>query len=121
MWSRLDPTDALDINYDALEDDFEARPAQALEPKPSARGVRPPRHRMLLPMQRAQNIGVFLTTLKMGPLQVRPALCNPKSALRCALPPARFSKLQAAAGVRLSAQHLPSPVSLQAWLETALP
>lgn len=77
VWSRLDPTDALDINYDALEDDFEARPEQALDSKPSAMGIGPPKHRMLLPMQRAQNIGVFLTKLKMGPLQVQESSWNP--------------------------------------------
>ena len=71
IFGELDAADA-DVDFDLLEDEFAAKPTQQLGlNKPVADGKRAaPARRMLLPMQRAQNIGVFLTKLKMGPLQV---------------------------------------------------
>lgn len=66
VWGQLGRSPG-EVDYEVLEQDFAAKQAvrqvggagqgRQLRPKPA----------MLLPLQRAQNMGVFLTRLKMGP------------------------------------------------------
>ncbi len=77
MWCQLDAADA-DLDFDQLEEKFAAKVAQPLgnaKASAAARGRGAPKHLTLLPLQRAQNIGVFLAKLKMGPLQARGPAC----------------------------------------------
>lgn len=67
VWGELEPVDG-DIDLDQLEDEFAAQAAAVLK---GSRGDKAAKHKMLLPMQRAQNVSVFLAKLKMTPAQVR--------------------------------------------------
>lgn len=69
MWGELEPVEA-DIDFDQLEDEFAAKATANL--KGGCRADKAPKQRMLLTMQRAQNVSVFLAKLKLTPAQVRP-------------------------------------------------
>ena len=68
MWGELEPVDA-DIDFDQLEDEFAAKATATLK---GGRADKAPKQKMLLTMQRAQNVSVFLARLRMTPAQVRP-------------------------------------------------
>ena len=59
-----------ELDYQILEDEFAAKQAVMQIGKGGGAQQRP-KQALLLPLQRAQNVGVFLTRLKMGPAQVR--------------------------------------------------
>ncbi len=66
VWGELEPVEA-DIDYDKLEDEFAAKATATLK---GGRADKAPKHKMLLTMQRAQNVSVFLAKLRMTPAQV---------------------------------------------------
>ena len=68
MWGQLGKSNA-DVDYEVLEDEFAAKQAVKQIGKGTGAQQRP-KQAMLLPLQRAQNVGVFLTRLKMGPAEV---------------------------------------------------
>ena len=61
-----------EVDYKGLEEEFAAKQAvkQIGGKGPGAGAQQRPKQAMLLPLQRAQNVGVFLTRLKMGPAEV---------------------------------------------------
>ena len=68
MWGKLGKSPA-EVDYEVLEDEFAAK--QAVMQLGNGGGAQQrPKQAMLLPLQRAQNVGVFLTRLKMGPAEV---------------------------------------------------
>ena len=69
MWGQLGTSQA-DVDYAVLEDEFAAKQAVKQIGRKGPGGPQRPKQAMLLPLQRAQNVGVFLTRLKMGPAQV---------------------------------------------------
>lgn len=71
VWGELEPVEA-DIDFDQLEDEFAAKATATL--KGGGRTDNAPKQKMLLTMQRAQNVSVFLAKLKLTPAQVRPAI-----------------------------------------------
>ena len=68
VWGQLGKSPA-EVDYEVLEDEFAAKQAVMQIGKGSGAQQRP-KQAMLLPLQRAQNVGVFLTRLKMGPAEV---------------------------------------------------
>ena len=78
VWSQLEPGGA-DVDFETLEDEFAAKQTRGLLPAGAAQ--QKAKHTMLLPLQRAQNVGVFLTKLKMSPAQVHHRLLIPSSHL----------------------------------------
>lgn len=74
VWGQLGKSNA-DVDYEVLEDEFAAKQAVKQIGKGTGAQQRP-KQAMLLPLQRAQNVGVFLTRLKMGPAEVSNALCS---------------------------------------------
>jgi len=68
VWGQLGKSNA-DVDYEVLEDEFAAKQAVKQIGKGTGAQQRP-KQAMLLPLQRAQNVGVFLTRLKMGPAEV---------------------------------------------------
>lgn len=68
MWGELEPVEA-DIDFDQLEDEFAAKATAMF--KGGSRADKAPKQKMLLTMQRAQNVSVFLAKLKLTPAQVR--------------------------------------------------
>ena len=69
VWGQLGTSQA-DVDYAVLEDKFAAKQAVKQIGGKGPSGPQRPKQAMLLPLQRAQNVGVFLTRLKMGPAQV---------------------------------------------------
>ena len=65
VWGQLGASTG-EVDYAVLEEDFAAKQAVRQVGKG---GQQRPRPAMLLPLQRAQNMGVFLTRLKMGPTE----------------------------------------------------
>jgi len=63
------------VDYEVLEDEFAAKQAVKQIGKGTGAQQRP-KQAMLLPLQRAQNVGVFLTRLKMGPAEVSNTSCS---------------------------------------------
>ena len=63
------------MDYEVLEDEFAAKQAVKQIGKGTEAQQRP-KQAMLLPLQRAQNVGVFLTRLKMGPAEVSNPFCS---------------------------------------------
>lgn len=66
MWKQLQPVEG-EVDYAELEDEFAAK--QAARAKAGGADAVPKR-KMLLTMQRAQNVCVILLKLKMTPAQV---------------------------------------------------
>ena len=73
MWGQLGMSQA-DVDYAVLEDEFAAKQAVKQIGGKGPSGPQRPKQAMLLPLQRAQNVGVFLTRLKTGPAQVGSAV-----------------------------------------------
>jgi hypothetical protein len=68
VWGQLEPVDA-DIDFDQLEDEFASKATAILK----GNRDKGPKLKTLLTQQRAQNVSVFLATLRMTPAQVRPS------------------------------------------------
>ena len=66
MWGQLGRSPG-EVDYEVLEEDFAAKQAVRQVGGAGQGGQPRPKPAMLLPLQRAQNMGVFLTRLKMGP------------------------------------------------------
>jgi hypothetical protein len=79
VWKQLQPVDG-DVDYDQLEDEFAAKQAKM---RATGSDIQAPKHRLLLTMQRAQNVGVMLAKLKRTPAQVGSCqmLCTPAQPL----------------------------------------
>ncbi len=77
VWGQLGKSPA-EVDYEILEDEFAAKQAVMQIGKGGGAQQRP-KQAMLLPLQRAQNVGVFLTRLKMGPAEVSTVSCRPDS------------------------------------------
>lgn len=67
VWGELEPVEA-DIDFDQLEDEFAAKATATF--KGAGQADKAPKQKMLLTMQRAQNVSVFLAKLKLTPAQV---------------------------------------------------
>jgi len=76
VWGDVAPL-AVSVDFAALEAGFAARAASKPQPgaagaAPAAGGPRPPARASLLPLQRANNVGIVLTRLRLTPAQVSP-------------------------------------------------
>ncbi|CAL8464050.1 g3585 [Coccomyxa elongata] len=71
VWGELEPVEA-DIDFDQLEDEFAAKATATF--KGGGRTEKAPKQKMLLTMQRAQNVSVFLAKLKLTPAQIKEAV-----------------------------------------------
>ncbi|BDA49172.1 probable disheveled-associated activator of morphogenesis 1 at N-terminal half [Coccomyxa sp. Obi] len=71
VWGELEPVEA-DIDFDQLEDEFAAKATATF--KGGRRADKAPKQKMLLTMQRAQNVSVFLAKLKLTPAQIKEAV-----------------------------------------------
>ena len=66
VWGQLGRSPG-EVDYEVLEEDFAAKQAVRQVGGAGQGGQARPKQAMLLPLQRAQNVGVFLARLKMGP------------------------------------------------------
>ena len=94
VWGQLGRSPG-EVDYEVLEEDFAAKQAVRQVGGAGQGGQLRPKPAMLLPLQRAQNMGVFLTRLKMGPSEASSPRLH--ASLRICISPNYLTSITAAA------------------------